>query len=193
MPPVMQNKWEKKRRLDHAVAGTSQILSFFVTTTAGEDETSGGNRVTWRSTTRRIALSFNWADCQPNWERRPANRSAFGGTVPLFYQMSRVPLNHGDVPLFVRSRIFVLRARAQFVTLPRCPDANHPIERNCGIRHVTVPIATRILIANVRHIGVSNICVINLVYFKMQVWCLWNRYKATVMLNCSQYGASRLK
>ena len=41
--------------------------------------------------------------------------------------------------------------------------------RNCGIRHVTVPIATRILIANVRHIGVSNICVINLVYFKMQV------------------------
>ena len=26
-----------------------------------------------------------------------------------------------------------------------------------------------ILIANVRHIGVSNICVINLVYFKMQV------------------------
>ena len=40
---------------------------------------------------------------------------------------------------------------------------------NCGIRHVTVPIATRILIANVRHIGVSNICVINLVYFKMQV------------------------
>ena len=40
---------------------------------------------------------------------------------------------------------------------------------NCGIRHVTVPIVTRILIANVRHIGVSNICVINLVYFKMQV------------------------
>ena len=40
---------------------------------------------------------------------------------------------------------------------------------NCGIRHVTGPIATRILIANVRHIGVSNICVINLVYFKMQV------------------------
>ena len=40
---------------------------------------------------------------------------------------------------------------------------------NCGIRHVTVPIATRILIANVRHIGLSNICVINLVYFKMQV------------------------
>ena len=42
-------------------------------------------------------------------------------------------------------------------------------EYNCGIRHVTVPIATRILIANVRHIGLSNICVINLEYFKMQV------------------------
>ena len=40
---------------------------------------------------------------------------------------------------------------------------------NCGIRHVTVPIATRVSIANVRHIGLSNICVINLVYFKMQV------------------------
>ena len=40
---------------------------------------------------------------------------------------------------------------------------------NCGIRHVTVPMATSILIANVRHIGLSNICVINLVYFKMQV------------------------
>ena len=61
---------------------------------------------------------------------RPANRPAFGGTVPLFYQMSRVPLNH--VPLFVRSRIFL--ARAQFVTLPRCPEvnSNHPIERNYG-------------------------------------------------------------
>ena len=43
------------------------------------------------------------------------------------------------------------------------------LDANCGIRHVTVPIATRILIANVRHIGLSNICVINLVYFKMQV------------------------
>ena len=62
-------------------------------------------------------------------------------TVPLlagqscffFYQISRVPLNHGNVPHFVRSRIFCC-ARAQFVTLPRCPDviANHPIERNYG-------------------------------------------------------------
>ena len=50
-------------------------------------------------------------------EARPANRPAFGGTVPLFYQMSRVPLNHGNVPLFVRNRIFF--ARAQFVTMPR--------------------------------------------------------------------------
>ena len=46
---------------------------------------------------------------------RPANRPAFG---PVFYQMSRVPLSHGNVPLFVRSRIFL---RAQFVTLPRAP------------------------------------------------------------------------
>ena len=47
--------------------------------------------------------------------------------------MSRVPLNHGNVPLFIRSWIFFC-ARAQFVTLPRCPDvnANHPIERNYG-------------------------------------------------------------
>ena len=62
---------------------------------------------------------------------RPANRPAFGRTVPLFYQMSRVPLNHGNVPLFVRSRILVF---LQLVTLPRCPDvyANHPIERNYG-------------------------------------------------------------
>ena len=43
------------------------------------------------------------------------------------------------------------------------------IQFNCGIRHVTVPIETGILIANVRHIGLSNICVINFVYFKMQV------------------------
>ena len=45
-----------------------------------------------------------------------------------------VPLNHGNVPLFVRSRIFCFVARTQFVTLPRCPDvnANHPIERNYG-------------------------------------------------------------
>ena len=61
---------------------------------------------------------------------RPANRPAFGGIVPLFYQMSRVPQNHGNVPLFVRSRIFFARA----LTLPRCPDVNakHPIERNYG-------------------------------------------------------------
>ena len=35
-------KREKKRRLDNAVAGTSKIRSFFVTTTTGEDETSEG-------------------------------------------------------------------------------------------------------------------------------------------------------
>ena len=75
--------------------------------------------------------STMYATLAPDYGR-PANRPAFGGTVPLFYQMSRVPLNHGIVPLFVRSRIFL--ARAQFVTLPRCPEvnANHPIERNYG-------------------------------------------------------------
>ena len=52
----------------------------------------------------------------------------------------------------------------------RWPIINASLKKsNCGIRHVTVSLATRILIANVRHIGVSNICVINLVYFKMQV------------------------
>ena len=35
-----KKKRVKKRRLDNAVAGVSKILSFFVTTTAGEDETS---------------------------------------------------------------------------------------------------------------------------------------------------------
>ena len=39
---------------------------------------------------------------------RHANRPAFGGTVTLFfYQMSHVLLNHGNVPVFVRSRIFL--------------------------------------------------------------------------------------
>ena len=36
-------KREKKRRLDNAVAGTSKIRRFVLTTTAGEDETSEGN------------------------------------------------------------------------------------------------------------------------------------------------------
>ena len=43
MPPVLHKKREKKRRLDNAVADTRKILRFFVTTTAGEDETSEGN------------------------------------------------------------------------------------------------------------------------------------------------------
>ena len=53
------------------------------------------------------------SDIEGAWlDSRPANRPAFGGTVPLFYHMSRVPLYHGNVPLFVRSRIFFWRARA---------------------------------------------------------------------------------
>ena len=43
MPSVLQKKREEKRRQDNAVAGTSQIRSFFVTFTSGEDETSEGN------------------------------------------------------------------------------------------------------------------------------------------------------
>ena len=43
MPSVLQKKREKKRRLDNAVAGPGKIPSFFVTTTAGEDETSEDN------------------------------------------------------------------------------------------------------------------------------------------------------
>ena len=52
------------------------------------------------------------------WRDRPA----FLPDVPLKC------LNHGNVPLFVRSRIFF------WLTLLRCPDVNtnHPIERNCG-------------------------------------------------------------
>ena len=54
------------------------------------------------------------------------------GQSRFFTRLSRVPLNHGNVLLFIRSRIFFLRAH--FVTLPRCPDvnANHPIEHNYG-------------------------------------------------------------
>ena len=40
---LQKKKRGKKRRLDNAVAGTSKIQSFFVTTTACEDETSEGN------------------------------------------------------------------------------------------------------------------------------------------------------
>ena len=49
---------------------------------------------------------------------RPANRPAFGGTVPLFYQMSRVPLNH-EMSRFLYEVGFFFRA--QFVPLPRAP------------------------------------------------------------------------
>ena len=70
------------------------------------------------------------------------------------------------------SEIDVLNKINEVHALPLNIGLSFPIllrKGNCGIRHVTVPIATRILIANVRHIGLSNICVINLVYFKMQV------------------------
>ena len=44
-----------------------------------------------------------------------------------------------------------------------------PVACNCRIHHVTVSIATRILIANLGQIDLSKVCLINLVYFKMQV------------------------
>ena len=64
---------------------------------------------------------------RPRTEVRPANRPAFGGTVPLFYQMSRVLLN-------LEMSRFLYEVGFFCVTLPRCPDvnANHPIERNYG-------------------------------------------------------------
>ena len=60
--------------------------------------------------------------CQP---------SSFWRDSPAF--LPDVPLNHGNVPLFVRSRIFFC-ARAICNPLPRCLDVNtnHPIERNYG-------------------------------------------------------------
>ena len=56
---------------------------------------------------------------------RPANRPAFGGTVPR-------PAKSWKCPAFCTKSDFFLRA--QFVTLPRCSDvnANHQIERNYG-------------------------------------------------------------
>ena len=77
-------------------------------------------RASWRRRGSR-GMSAYIVKVQPTLTKvlRPANRPAFGGTVPLFYQMSRVTLNHGNIPLFVRSRIFF--ARAQFVT--RCRGA----------------------------------------------------------------------
>ena len=61
---------------------------------------------------------------------RPANRPAFGGTVPLFLPDVPRPAKSWKCPAFcTKSDLFC--ARAQFVTLPRCPDvnANHPMER----------------------------------------------------------------
>ena len=58
--------------------------------------------------------------CQP---------SRFWRDSPAF--LPDVPLNHGNVPLFVRSRIFFAHAICSAATVPR-RNANHPIERNYG-------------------------------------------------------------
>ena len=64
----------KKRRLDNAVAGTSKILSFFVTTTAGEDETCEGNPGNSNS------HAFDVAPPVPAPERRIGGGNSSGGT-----------------------------------------------------------------------------------------------------------------
>ena len=70
--------------------------------------------------------------CQPShfWRDSPA----FGGTVPLFLPDVPRPAKSWKCPAFCTKSDFPCFARAQFVTLPRCPDvnANHPIERNYG-------------------------------------------------------------
>ena len=58
----------------------------------------------------RFHVFFSWG--QLHFQHRPDNRPAFCGTVPLFYQMSRVPLNHGKCPAFcTKSDFFALRCR----------------------------------------------------------------------------------
>ena len=54
---MLKKDREKKRRLDNAVAGTSKIRSFFVTITAGEDETSEGNPENSKRDAVDVALS----------------------------------------------------------------------------------------------------------------------------------------
>ena len=71
-------------------------------------------------------------------------------------------------PNFFSNDVCPSNCRASVLPFQKCVNSVSGFA-NCGIRHVTVPIATRILIANVRHIGLSNICVINLAYFKMQL------------------------
>ena len=69
-------KREKKRRLDNAVAGTSKIRSFFVTTTAGEDETSEGNPENSKRDAVDVAPSVPAAEDEATAEPAPENEAA---------------------------------------------------------------------------------------------------------------------
>ena len=76
-------KREKKRRLDNAVAGTRNIRSFCVTTTAGEDETSEGNPENSKRDAVDVAPSVpepeDEAAAEPT-TTEPTRRNQQGGT-----------------------------------------------------------------------------------------------------------------
>ena len=65
-------KREKNRRLDNAVTGMSKIRSFYVTTTAGEDETSEGNP----ENCKRVALSVPAPEDKAAAEPAPEDEAA---------------------------------------------------------------------------------------------------------------------
>ena len=76
MSPVLQKKREKKRRLDNAVAGTSKIRRFFLTTTASEDETSERNPENSKHDAVDVAPSVPAHEDEPAAELSPENKAA---------------------------------------------------------------------------------------------------------------------
>ena len=76
MPLVLQKQREKKRRLDNAVAGMSKILCFFVTSTAGEDETSEGNPENSKRDSVDVAPSVPAPEDEEEAEPAPENEAA---------------------------------------------------------------------------------------------------------------------
>ena len=73
---VLQKKREKKRRLDNAVAGTSKIRRFCLTTTASEDETSEGNPENSKRDAVDVAPSVPAHEDEPAAEPSPENKAA---------------------------------------------------------------------------------------------------------------------
>ena len=69
-------KREKKRRLYNAVAGTSKIRRFFLTTPAGEDETSEGNPENSKRDAVDVAPSVPAHEDEPAAEPSPENKAA---------------------------------------------------------------------------------------------------------------------